>query len=351
MTSYSTRFRLHLVTLILAVLAPRVIAETLYVDGNIGNDLYPGSKEKPLKTLTQVALMVNRPIDPGPTTVKIAPGIHSLTRCVVFENTRPYTEQNRLVIEATVLPDDPNWTPALMPVILSAEDPREPNKPNRSTETYSLKVKLHHVTIRGLKFLGNPLVNNWHCCIERTGRNLDDLLVTQCMFVGQPGAMDIYCAALATGDRFVLDHNIFYNCNTCAVFWDGPQSVAGKACAMRYCIVDGASAAGVWTCRTKDDFEFHHNIITRSEYFWMRRSGDQIKYQLHDCVVTNNKYFSGYGVETGPIGQTGTEVSFEQKNVIKYGNVTLIKDKAAKNFLHVAPKGVGSELGAGLFTK
>lgn len=339
------------VTLVFGMVTPNIIAETLYVDSRNGRDENPGTVEKPVRTIEQAAVMVNSKTKPGPTTIKIAPGIYNLSKCVVFENKRPYTEKERLVIEASILPDDPTWKPALMPVILSNEDPRKPGEFDKLTETYSLRITISHVTIRGLKFLGNPLSNNWHCCVSRTGENLDDLIVTQCMFVGGRDTLNIYCATLATGDRFVLDHNIFYNCHACVVFWDGPEGTPGKGNAMRYCIVDGAYISGVWTCQTAEDLEFGHNIVTRSEYFWMRKSGDQQRYRLYDCIVTDNRYYSGFGIESGPTGQTGPEVTFEEKNVIKEGGVALVKDKRARNYLHVVKGSFGSNLGAGLFGK
>jgi len=305
--------------------------------------------KKPLRTLGKSAEMINRKAEPGPTTIKVAPGIYNINKCVVFKNTRPYTEEDRLVIEAAILPDDPQWKPTLMPVVLSAEDPRKQGKLDGLTETYGFKIELSHVTIRGLRFLGNPSARNWHCCVSRIGDDLDDLVVMQCMFIGDIDALDIYCAVLATGDRFVVDHNIFYNCHTGAVFWDGPQGIPGKGCSMSRCIVDGAYIAGVWTCQTAEDFEFGHNIVTRSEYFWMRKSRDKQKYQLHDCIVSNNKYYSGYGIESGPTGQTGPEVTYEEKNVIREGQVVLVKDKRARNYLHVVEGTFGDDLGAGLF--
>ena len=337
--------------LVIAVLVPCALAETLYIDSRKGNDANPGTKEKPLRTIGRAAVMVNSKTEEGPTTIKIGPGIYGLDKTVVFENRRPYTEKNRLVIEASILPDETRWGPTLMPVIVSVEDPRKSGKLNERTETYSLKIKVSHVTIRGLKFLGNPLSNNWHACIERWGEDLDDLLVTQCMFVGDKNALDVYCPAIATGDRFVVDHCIFYNCNASAVFWDGLEGIAGKGCAMRYCIVDGGRISGVWTCQTAEDFEFHHNIVTRCEYFWMRKAGDKQRYRISDCVVSKNKYYSGYGSAAGPSGRTGSEVTYDEKNVIREGEVVLEKNKKARNYLHVIKGSPGSELGAGLFKK
>lgn len=343
--------RFIFVALVVAILAPEVIAEVLYVDSTNGNDTNPGTWEKPLKTISKVAKLVNSSKKPGPTTIKVAPGVYALAETVVFENNRPYTEEKRLIIEATVLPDEPQWKPALMPVILSTEDPRKPGEFDKLTETYSMKVKISHVTVQGLKFLGNPLLKNWHCCIERTGEKLNDLLVTQCMFVGDKDSFDVYCPVIATGHKFVVDHCIFHNCHASAVFWDGPEGISGRNNVMRYCIVDGGFISGVWTCQTSDDFEFHHNIITDTEYFWMRKRGDHQKYKIDKCVIVGNKHWSGYGVASGPTGQTGSEVIYKEKNVAKEGQVVLVKDKTTRNYLHVVPGTLGSDLGAGLFKK
>ncbi|MHC4725868.1 MAG: right-handed parallel beta-helix repeat-containing protein [Planctomycetota bacterium] len=344
-------YRFIFLALVVTILSPMVIAEVLYVDDINGNDTNPGTKQKPVRTIGQVAVMVNNGTEGGPTTIKIGPGIYGLEEAVVFENKRAYTKKARLLIEATILPNDPNWRPAVMPVILSIEDPRERGRLNRHTETYGLKIKVSHVTICGLKFLGNPLPNNWHACIERTGEALDDLLLTQCMFVGDKDALNIYCPAIATGDRFVVDHCIFYNCHASAVFWDGLEGIGGKGCAMRYCIVEGGHISGVWTCQTAEDFEFEHNTVTGCEYFWLRKAGDEQRYRINDCVVSKNKYYSGYGTAAGASGQTGPEVTYDEKNVTKEGDVVTEKNKKARNYLHVVPGTFGYKLGAGLFKR
>jgi len=337
--------RLILLAVVFAVWAPMVHAEVLYVDGRNGNDAYPGTKEKPLCTLDKAVFLVNTNSDPGPTVIRILPGIYNLTQHLVLENSRPYTEQERVTIEASVLPDDPKWTPQCMPMIFSTEDPRDPKRP----DTYGIKIKVSHVTIRGLKFLGSP--NDMYAPIERIDEGLIDLLVTQCLFVGDEDSFDIYCPVIATGHQFVVDHCIFHNCHASAVFWDGPEGVSGRNNGMRYCIVDGGLISGVWTCQTAEDFEFHHNIVTETEYFWMRKSGDQQRYRLHDCIVTHNKYESGYGNASGPTGQTRQEVTFVEKNVVRAGDIVLVKDKKSRNYLHPAPGTLGSHLGSGLFKK
>lgn len=328
------------------------VAEMIYVDAIEGLDANPGTKDQPVKTMGRAAEMVNGRTEGGPTTVKLAPGVYCLSKAVEFANGRGYTRAERLTIEAAILPDEPQWGPALMPIILSVEDPRQDGKLDVLTATYAIKIGMSHVTIRGLKFLGNPLARNWHCCVSRAEGGLDDLAVTQCVFVADTDSLDIYCAALAAGDGFVVERCIFKDCHACAVFWDGPGNVAGRKCAMRYCIVDGARIAGVWTCRTAEDFQCHHNIVTRSEYFWMRkRTSDAAAYKLSDCIVTDNRYYSGYGLESGPTGQTGTEVVFEESNVVKRGEVVVVRDRRARDYLHVAGGSFASGLGAGLFGK
>ncbi len=335
-----------------AMIVESAVAETIFVDGRNGSDTNPGTREKPVGTIGRATEMVNTGAGSGPATIKIAPGTYALSKSLDFDGARQYTGKDRLVIEATVLPDEPRWRPAMMPTILSVEDPRAEGNLAGLTATHGIRIGVSHVTIRGLKFLGNPLLRNWHLCVSRTGNDLDDLVVTQCVFAGDASVIDINCAVLATGDGFVVDHCIFRNCNAGAVFWDGPQGVIGKDCSMRYCIVDGARISGVWTCQTAEDFEFHHNVVTRSEFFWMRkRIGNPRRYTITDCVVAGNKNHSGYGVEMGPTSLTGPEVTYDEDNILMRGSVAIESDKRKRNYLHVVSGTPGEEVGAGLFTK
>ena len=337
------------VALVIAIFAPNLIAEVLFVDSTNGNDTNPGTRVKPLSTLGKAAILVNSNSNSGPTIIKILPGIYNLSQAVVLKNSRQYTEKDRLTIEASVLPDDPGWKPQLMPMIFSTENPRNPERPDIITGTYGIQIKINHVTIRGLKFLGSPVPNNMYAPIERIDKGLEDLLVTQCMFVGDKDSFDIYCPAIATGHKFVVEHCIFHNCHGSAVFWDGPEGISGKNNAMRYCIVDGAYISGVWTCQTADDFEFHHNIIANSEYFWMRKRGDHQRYKIKKCFVIGNKYWSGYGIESGATGQTGNEVSYEQIEVVTNGTLTFETNKRSRNYMHIVEGSTGYNIGAGLF--
>ena len=341
--------------LVLALSVPVTIGETLYVDGVSGNDGNPGTEEKPLLTIGKAAIIVNSKTEAGPTTIKVAPGVYNLSKAVVFENNRPYTKEKRLTIEATILPDDPNWKPALMPVVLSTEVPQQWEKTKAQVEASGLKIEISHVTIRGLKFLGNPVSPIFYYPVFREGKNLEDLVVTQCLFIMDRNALSSNVAIIANGHGLVVDHCIFYNCRNPIVFWNADGGTSRNN-AMRYCIVDGAYTSGVWVCQTAEDFEFHNNIITRSKYAWMRSSSNQRKYCLHNCIITDNESYSGECGSGWKLKTTGPGIVYNEKDVIKTGKVVLemgngIDLPVPRNFLHVKPGTLGSKLGAGLFKK
>ncbi len=326
------------------------------MDSDRGDDANSGSQDKPIKTIVRAATIVNDSNEPGPTTIKIAPGAYCITDTVVFENSRQYSKNRRLVIEATVLPDEKDWTPATMPVVLSTV---KGDGPDTEKHAIAIKIEVNHVTVRGIKFLGNPRPRTWGYSVFRADKGLEDLIVTQCMFVGDEQALPYNCPICANGQGLVVDHCVFYKCDIPAIFWDAEGGVS-KGNAMRYCIVDCADIAAVWTCQTAEDFEFHHNIVTRGQYFWMCAPYNREKYRIIDCVVIDNKYNSGYGTAAKIYGQTGPEVTFEEKNVIKEGTIKLEKALVTpevlsvvrpRGYLHVVPDTLGSDLGAGLFTK
>jgi hypothetical protein len=87
------------------------MAETIHVDVRRGYDTSPGTMERPLKTLGRAAAIVNGRSGVGATIVKLAPDVYTLSEAAVFKPNRPHTEQDRLIIEATLLPDDPQWRP------------------------------------------------------------------------------------------------------------------------------------------------------------------------------------------------------------------------------------------------
>ena len=69
-------FRFVFVAMIVTILSPVVIAEVLYVDDKDGININTGTKDKPVKTIARAAAIVNNSKEPGPTVIKIQPGVY-----------------------------------------------------------------------------------------------------------------------------------------------------------------------------------------------------------------------------------------------------------------------------------
>lgn len=341
-----------LLILLLLLTACFMGAETLYLDPQSGNDNNPGSADKPLASLDCAAKIINHSKAPGPSIIKLAPGNYVLEKAVLFKNARSYTREKRLIIEAAVLPDDPGWQPSSMPVILSVEIPADLKKGKKMAESFGFHIEVSHVTIRGIKFLGNPVINNWHYSIYRSGKSLEDLEVSQCLFIGEPEGLYIQVPILANGHSLKVDHCIFSNCRNSVVFWNA-EGGTSRGNAMTYCIVNDTLTSAVWLCQTAEDFQFHHNIIINSNHVWMRSITNKRTYTISDCIITR---FKNYSAVSGPNGKApaGEEYKYIERSIEKTGEVLLEKDigidlGVPKHLMHVKPGTYGSGLGAGLF--
>ena len=330
-------------------------AEQLYVDPRIGNDTNSGTKTQPLKNLSEAARRVNLNIEKGETTIILSEGIHILTQTVLFNNDK-YSVTNRLVIRAEVMPDDADWTPNKMPVIITAV-PLEPGIGGE--EAKGIQPEISHVTIEGLRFTGSPDytyidANNLRRSypIWRDGKKLDDLLVTQCLFAGNVDVLPLHVGVIANGYGLVIDHCVFFNCKIPVVFWKNDGSTGSRS-AMKHSLVYGGYFCGVWTTQgtNGDDFDFHHNIIANTSTIWIREKGSKRRYKASDCIFVNYNKLAGYG--SGPLSDSdATSTDFlEMKNIQTTGTVTIEKDQSKRNYMQLAEGSIGSKLNAGLFKK
>jgi hypothetical protein len=325
-------------------------AEELYINAKTGNDKNPGSQSQPLRTLGEVANRINANTAKETTSIVLSEGVYALTDTVVFNNNK-FSTKNRLTIRAEVLPDDANWTPQRMPIITPsiAATPT----PGDGEEARGLEIEASHVTIEGLRFTGSPVYyyidakqSRRYYPIWRDGKNLDDLVVTQCLFAGNVDVLPVRVAVIANGHGLVLDHCVFYNCQNPVVFWEAQDGTSLRN-AMRNCLVYEANYSGVWTTtQTGDDFEFHHNVIASSRTAWIRDRDSTHHYQIHDCILANNTKTTGNG---GDIAINGDFLKME--NVQLSGVVEIEKDQSKNNYLQLKEGSFGSNLRAGLFKK
>ncbi|MCE5251246.1 DUF1565 domain-containing protein [bacterium] len=346
----------HMILLLIAVLASStVFAEVLHVDVRHGKDSNPGSPQLPLKTIPRALEIIDSAPGPGSSVIKIAPGIYSLEEPATIGNKRAYSENERLIVEAAVLPGDPGWKAESMPVIVSSEYPEFSNNKNQMIEVTGLKVAASHVTIRGLRFTGSPAPKILYYPIFREGKDLEDLVVSQCMFLCDQHVIASNVAILANGHSLKVDHCVFYRCSNAVVFWNAGGNVS-RGNSMTHCIVDGGYTSGVWLCQTAEDFEFHHNIVTNCRFAWMRSEGNRNTYRLHDCIISNFQSYSGVCKPDFTLSDTGPEITWIEDNVEKTGQIELEKGQGLDldipfRYMNIVKKTTGYGLDAGLFQR
>jgi hypothetical protein len=322
-------------------------AQAVYVDSNIGNDNNSGSEKAPIFSINKAAEIISRK-DNNICVIKINPGIYILDKHVSIA-TQKSMANKRIVIEATVLPDDSSWTPEKMPVIVSK------SKKGEIQEDYNFVVSLlineSHVTIRGIKFSGYFYPNTRYFPIARFNKSKTDLTVEKCMFVGDANASHIQVGVIAHGNEIKVDHCIFFNAKNGVVYWEDSGNGSKTGNTFTNNIVYGAFQSAIWTSWPDSDFVFKNNIVTNCKHAWVKNQFNSTKYTIEDCIIVNNQYYQGVSHEDG-VAPEKFEVN--EKNVIKEGKISLkmieeVDKPLPLDYLHVIPGSLGCNLGAGLF--
>ncbi len=337
------------------LLANVVIAQRIYVDPRSGRDVNSGTLQEPVRTINEAAKRANTNITEKTTEIILLEGMHLLNETALFNNHK-YTALSRLLIHAATMPDDKEWSPQKMPVILTLS----PMVINQfGEEAKGIQVETSHATIEGIRFSGSPdysyksekeLRRSYP--IWRDGKDLEDLVVSQCLFAGDQDVLPLHVGIIANGNSLVVDHCVFINCKNPVVFWNG-ENHNSKGNKMRYCLVYGCYFSGVWTTEdtNESDFDFHHNIIAGSKTAWIREPGSKRRYRIHDNIFSGNARLTGYG----PGGAQGTDDSsaafLTMERVESGGTVLIERDQSKRNYLQLVKDSFGSELKAGLFKK
>jgi hypothetical protein len=323
-------------------------AQAVFVDSNTGNDNNDGTMVAPVFSI-QKAVEIIKSADNNIYTMKINPGIYVLEKHVSISTAKDMT-QKRLVIEAAILPGDSAWTPEKMPVIISAAKKGE--LPEFYNFVAAFLINENHVTIRGIKFHGYFYPNTRFFPIARFNKAKTDLLVEQCMFVGDKDACHIQVGIIAHGDGIKINHCVFYNAKNAVVYWQDTGSGGKTGNSFTNNVVYGAFQTAIWTAWPDNDFLFENNIITRCKHAWIANSFNKTKYSLNNSIIVNNQYYQGVADESGVHPR---EFEVNENNIIKEGEIILrlpaenVDEPLPIDYLHIVPGSLGYEIGAGLF--
>jgi hypothetical protein len=354
---------------------------TLYVDPGNGADGNLGSSEAPVRTLAEAARRVNASPGKDAVTVILREGIHDINHEIEWKpERRAFTSDARLTIRAEILPDDPEWNVGRMPTLIHTMPlPASWNgrqDPLGGAANGNL-VNTSHVTFRGLKILGLPVVETPKpglkrrlYSIARLNDALDDLEVSQCLFVGDEVVAPSHVCIIARGNHVNVHHSIFRGFVTDAVVYWGGGSIGH---AMRNCIFHGMWGSTVWTSGIGEDFVYRNNVVDSANYVWcyqvaaaasVERRGpggsisggtagrpeDRQRYKAVDSLFAANRRIAGTALGAVPkfedldpsfIELVGTKVVAEP--------VVFDRDQTSRTYLHPVAGSETAKIGAGFF--
>jgi hypothetical protein len=355
----------------------------IWVNPAAGADTNSGAKTSPLRTVAEAARRINQSTGEAGATIVLTEGIHAIHETTLLKpERRTFTATERLTIRAEVLPDDPDWHTGRMPTLIHTMPlPKTWNgRPDPlGGAADGMMIETSHVTIRGLKVLGLPVVETPKpgmiqrlYAISRLRRDLEDLEIAQCAFLGDDLTNPNHVTIIANGNGINVHHCIFRGLKISVVYWTGGS---GRH-AMRNCFCDGVYGSGVWTAGIKADFDFRNNVFANGNYAWTYQGGasaladaggrgggqggapaaatpaELIHYKVIDSYFANNRRIAGSGtgarleyrdLDASFLEMVGTKVTAEP--------VAIERDQTKRNYLHPVAGSEAANVGAGLFLK
>ena len=333
----------------------------IYVSANAGNNSNNGDSANPLLTLEEAAKRVNNAKGGGSITIYLSKGVYGMQKTADFNPINwKLTKYQRLTIRAEVLPNDSSWNPSDMPVLVSAMPfTVEKNDQGEVTgaQNFGILVQTNHVTIQGLRILGEPvhenpstgiLVRNYPIVWE--GKNLEDLRITECLFIGDKFAIPNHLGVLANGRNLEVDHCVFYGVKDAVVMWFSPATNSS----FHHNLVLNSYGGIVWTWSATEDFRFYNNVISNANVLWLLDKDQKYSYTIDNSVIVGYKSLANKGGGAQDFGEKADTTKLRiNKNVIlrKSGKLEVVEDQTNKRYLHIKQGTLGSNVGAGLFAK
>jgi hypothetical protein len=223
----------------------------------------------------------------------------------------------------------------------------------------SFLIDESHVTIRGIKFHGYFYPQTRYFPVARINKTKTDLLVEQCLFVGETNSSQIQAGVIAHGNEVKVDHCVFYKVRNTVVFFQDSGDGIKTGNGITNSIIFGANQA-VWTAWPDKDFRFENNIVSNCRYVWAKNYFNTTKnYSIDNCIIVNNQYYKGIA---DTVRLSPGEFEINENNVTKKGEISLrltgVDDKPFLDevdkplpidYMHITPNTIGYDIGAGLF--
>ncbi len=334
---------------------------SLFVNPNLGKDDAEGTKDKPLKSLPEAAKRINKMVGKGSIVLCLSAGTYGLSETASFNPVEwEFSKKDRLIIRAEILPDSTIWNPSKMPIIVSTMPfTLETNEKKEVTggSNYGILIETSHVTIQGLRILGEPvhekpsegvLVRNYP--IVWDGKNLSDLRITQCLFLGNKFALPNHLGILASGKELEVDHCVFYGVKDAVVMWNTPAD----QCTMHHNLILNSYGAVVWTWSTMEDFKFYNNVISGANVLWVLEKEAKNAYTIQNSMLVgyNQLVNKGGGPQDFGIPADPKKLKFNSDfKIKKVGSLSVEEEQTSRYYLQLKPGTLGTSYGAGLFYK
>ncbi len=326
-----------------------------------GSDMNDGSFMSPIKTLQAAAKKINKLNGSGSIKIILSEGLYDLNETADFNPINwNFSKDARLTITAEILPNDSLWEPGKMPIIISSM-PFNLDRNNKNEVTggsnYGILIQTSHVTIQGLRILGEPvhelpkegvLIRNYP--IVWDGKDLSDLVITQCLFLGNKFALPNHLGVLASGTELNVNHCVFYGVKDGVVMWNKKSDKSQ----MHHNLFLNMYGAAVWTWSTSSDFKFYNNVASNVNVLWVLDKDEKESFEVTNSLLVGYNSFVNKG--GGPLDFGTPSLSNKVKSnkdfkKFKTGQLDIIEDQTSKYFLHIKAGSLGSEYGAGLFKK
>ncbi|MBX2870556.1 MAG: right-handed parallel beta-helix repeat-containing protein [Saprospiraceae bacterium] len=324
-----------------------LVAQTFYVDAQHGNDLDEGTESAPFQSLEYAVNRANTQTGNTPIVIKVMPGIYLLQDKISINPVKITTKDVRFIIEAAVMPDDDEWSPEAMPVIQSISGI---NSTTQFPHATGILVASNHVTIQGLKFLGNanPQVDYYYP-ISKEDPDLSDMVISQCYFIGDKESAKIQGGIWAHGRENVVSHCIFYECRNGVLFFYNVDRFV-----IEHSIIYGAYESAFWFGPQDYPFTFTNNIIANNANFLVGPEDLEYSASFSNSIIANNEGYVGYWSRAEQKIKQISSPNITLDNTLRSGEIQLITNysvKLTKEHLQLTPGSQGRKLHAGIFKK